>query len=102
MGIREGDQMIDAQLVKGDEDIVLFTNQAYALRFPLQKLSVTGVRTAGVRGINLKDDDKLVSMDIVRNQSASIVVATQRGAVKRMGLKEAESCEKSTTRSCCT
>ena len=37
MGIKEGDIMIDAQLVKGDEDIILFTNQAYALRFPLRK-----------------------------------------------------------------
>ena len=91
MGIKEGDLMIDAQLVKGDEDIILFTNQAYALRFPLSEISVTGIRTAGVRGINLKDDDKLVSLEIVRNQSASVLVATQRGAVKRMALKELES-----------
>ena len=83
--------MIDAQLVKGDEDIVLFTNQAYALRFPLSEISVTGIRTAGVKGINLKDDDKLVALEIVRNESASIIVATQRGAVKRMALKELES-----------
>ena len=35
MGIKKGDQMIDARLVKGDEDVILFTHQAYALRFPL-------------------------------------------------------------------
>lgn len=90
MGIRDGDQMIDAKLVTGKEDIILFTAQAYALRFPLKELSVTGVRTAGVIGINLKEDDKLVSMGIVRDQSSSIVVATQRGSLKRMGLKEFE------------
>ena len=91
MGIREGDKMIDAQLIKGDEDVILFTHQAYALRFPLEELSVTGVRTAGVKGINLKDDDTLVSMIVVGDKSASVVVATQRGAAKRMGLKELES-----------
>ena len=58
--------MIDARLVKGDEDVILFTQQAYALRFPLTELSVTGIRTAGVRGINLKDDDQLVAMEINR------------------------------------
>ena len=35
MGIKKGDEMIDARLVKGDEDVILFTHQAYALRFPL-------------------------------------------------------------------
>jgi len=94
MGIREGDKMIDAQLVKGNEDVILFTEQAYSLRFPLDDLAVTGVRTAGVRGINLKDDDKLVSIGIVRNQSDSVVIVTHRGAVKRMGLKELESAKR--------
>ncbi len=90
MGIREGDEMIDAKLVKGTEDIVFFTEQAYALRFSLAEISTTGVRTAGVIGINLKEDDKLVSMAIVENESASVVIATQRGSMKRMGLKELE------------
>ncbi len=90
MGIREGDRMIDAALVKGDEDVILFTHQAYALRFPLSEIAITGVRTAGVKGINLKDDDKLVAMAIVRQDHASVVIATQRGGMKRMGLKELE------------
>ena len=66
MGIKKDDSMIDARLIKGDEDIILFTNHAYALRFPIAEISVTGIRTAGVKGINLKTDDKLVSFDIVR------------------------------------
>lgn len=91
MGIKANDQMIDAKLVRGDEDIVLFTHQAYALRFPLSEISATGIRTAGVKGINLKKDDQLVAMEIVGDEaSTSIVIATQRGAVKRMGLKEFE------------
>ena len=90
MGIKKGDTMIDARLIKGDEDIVLITNQAYALRFPITEITVTGIRTAGVKGINLKDDDHLVSMEVIRDDSASILIATQRGAVKRMGMKELE------------
>jgi len=90
MGIRKGDAMIEAKLVKGNEDVILFTHQAYALRYQLTEVSITGVRTAGVKGIGLKDDDKLIAMEIVPAESASIVIATQRGSVKRMGLKELE------------
>lgn len=90
MNLKKGDRMVEVQLVSGEEDIILFSEQAYALRFSLTELSVTGVRTAGVRGINLKTDDKLVSMLVVRDDSESILVATQRGSVKRMALKELE------------
>lgn len=91
MGIKKGDQMVDARLVKGGEDMILFTHQAYALRFPLTELSVTGIRTAGVRGISLKDEDYVVAMEVVQDDGASILLATQRGTVKRMGLKELDS-----------
>ena len=79
---------------------ILFTHQAYGLRFPLSELSVTGIRTAGVAGINLKDEDQVVAMEIVSDdEGASILIATQRGTVKRMGLKELDSA-KSTARCC--
>lgn len=90
MGIRKGDQMIGAQLVKGTEDVILFTNQAYALRFSLTELATTGVRTVGVIGINLKEDDRLVAMLIIQDEQPSVIIATQRGAAKRMSLKEFE------------
>ena len=90
MNVKKGDRMVDVQLVNGDEDVVLFTEQAYALRFSLTELSLTGVRTSGVKGINLKTDDKLVSMLVVRDEGESVLIATQRGSVKRMALKELE------------
>ena len=90
MNLKKGDLMVDVQLVSGEEDIILFTEQAYALRFSLTELSVTGVRTAGVKGINLKTGDKLSSMLVVRDEAESVLIATQRGSVKRMALKELE------------
>ncbi|MCM3637604.1 DNA topoisomerase IV subunit A [Sporosarcina luteola] len=91
MNLKKGDRMVDVQLVSGEEDIILFSEQAYALRFSLTELSVTGVRTAGVRGINLRTEDKLVSILVVRDDAESVLIATQRGSVKRMALKELES-----------
>ncbi|MDW0115465.1 DNA topoisomerase IV subunit A [Sporosarcina thermotolerans] len=90
MNIKKGNYMVDAQLVTGEEEVILFSEQAYALRFSLTELTITGIRTAGVRGMNLKTEDKLVSMIVIRDESESIFIATQRGSVKRMGLKEFE------------
>ncbi|MDN4607599.1 DNA topoisomerase IV subunit A [Sporosarcina highlanderae] len=90
MNIKKGNYMVDAQLVTGEEEVILFTEQAYALRFSLTELTVTGIRTAGVRGINLKAEDKLVSMLVIQDESDSVFIATQRGSVKRIGLKEFE------------
>lgn len=90
MNLKKGDRMVDVQLVTGEEDVILFTEQAFGLRFSLTELSVTGVRTAGVRGVNLKTADKLASVLVVRDEAESILIATQRGSVKRMALKEME------------
>ncbi|WP_040286497.1 DNA topoisomerase IV subunit A [Sporosarcina koreensis] len=90
MNVKKGDRLIDVRLVKGSEDVVLVTHQAYILRFPLSEISTTGVRTAGVKGINLKTDDYVAALDVITDSTASIVVATQRGSVKRTALKEIE------------
>ncbi|GKV68228.1 DNA topoisomerase 4 subunit A [Sporosarcina sp. NCCP-2716] len=90
MNVKKGDRLIDARIVKGSEDVLLVTHQAYILRFPLSEISTTGVRTAGVKGINLKTDDYVISMDVITDSSASVIVATQRGTVKRTSLKEIE------------
>lgn len=90
MNIKADEQLVNAKLAQGNEDIILLTEQAYALRFSLTDLSVTGVRTAGVKGINLKDDDKVVSFEIMDDESKAIFIVTQRGNVKRMALKEVE------------
>ncbi|MBD7985908.1 DNA topoisomerase IV subunit A [Sporosarcina sp. Sa2YVA2] len=88
MNVKKGDRMVDVQLVNGEEDVILFTEQAYALRFSLTELSLTGVRTSGVKGINLKPEDKLVSMLVVKDENESVLIATQRGSVKRIAMKE--------------
>ncbi|MHC8516654.1 DNA topoisomerase IV subunit A [Sporosarcina sp. ITBMC105] len=90
MNLKKGDKMTNVQLVTGEEDVILFTEQAYALRFSLTELSITGVRTSGVKGINLKSGDKLVSMLVLRDETESIVIGTQRGSIKRIALKEFE------------
>lgn len=68
------------------EDFLLVTQQGYALRFTSQEVPIQGLKTAGVKAINLKDDDVLVSAMPVT--ASSFFVLTQRGALKRVAVSE--------------
>ncbi|MEN4350943.1 DNA topoisomerase IV subunit A [Streptococcus pyogenes] len=64
------------------EDLLLVTKNGYALRFSSQEVPIQGLKSAGVKGINLKNDDSLASAFAVT--SNSFFVLTQRGSLKRM------------------
>ncbi|VGV92433.1 topoisomerase IV subunit [Streptococcus pyogenes] len=68
------------------EDLLLVTKNGYALRFSSQEVPIQGLKSAGVKGINLKDDDSLASAFAVT--SNSFFVLTQRGSLKRMAVDD--------------
>jgi len=92
MNVKDGDEMIFAELVSPNKELLLTSYLSYTLRFNLDEIPVTGVKTGGVKGINLKDDDQLVSINILESgEEQEVFVVTQRGAVKRMSVREIES-----------
>lgn len=68
------------------EDLLLVTKNGYALRFSSQDVPIQGLKSSGVKGINLKNEDKLVSAFSVT--SNSFFVLTQRGSLKRMAVDD--------------
>jgi len=57
----------------------------------MEELPVTGVKTAGVKGILLKDGEYLAAANILEpGAEQEVVIVTQRGAVKRMSVSEIE------------
>lgn len=63
--------------------LVGISRQGYALRFAVDDLPVQGLRTSGVRAINLKDDDYLVNL-VLAGDDDNLAIVTQRGAYKEM------------------
>lgn len=91
INLKDDDQVIDVHLTDGSKEVFLITQFGYALWFHEEEISIVGVRAAGVKGINLKDGDTVVGGKILTPESdQTIVISTQRGAVKRMKLKEFE------------
>lgn len=89
LNLKGEDELIDVHVTNGESQIFMATHLGYGLWFGEDEVNVVGARAAGVKGINLKEDDFVVSGEILQ-QSDSIVLFTQRGAVKRMSLSEFE------------
>ena len=68
------------------DDIMLITEKGYALRFNIEEVPVIGAKAAGVKAVNLKDDDVVVAAFI--SNTSSIYLLTHRGSLKRMATEE--------------
>ncbi|MGQ7678166.1 DNA topoisomerase IV subunit A [Streptococcus suis] len=68
------------------DDIMLITEKGYALRFNIEEVPIIGAKAAGVKAVNLKDED-VVAAAFISNTS-SVYILTQRGSLKRMAAEE--------------
>jgi len=85
--IREGDELIEAKITDGDNDIVIASRKGQAVRFHEGDVRVMGRGTQGVRGINLMEGDVAVAVVAVRRDS-SLVVVTENGYGKRTNIED--------------
>ncbi|MBA7608022.1 DNA gyrase subunit A [subsurface metagenome] len=88
--IREGDELIEAKISLGDNDIILGTRRGKAIRFHESDVRPTGRKTRGVIGVRLAppeagqavSDDHVVGMMVVRREG-TVLVVTENGYGKR-------------------
>ena len=90
--INEGDQLLEARLTNGANEIVIANRAGRAIRFPEAKVRAMGRSAAGVRGIKLADDPKdcvvgMVSVD-PNDPTQTILVISERGNGKRTALDD--------------
>lgn len=91
INLKEDDEVIEVHETSGNKEIFLTTYLGYGLRFLEEEVNIVGARAAGVKGINLKEDDYVTSGNIIESPNEqSIVIVTQRGSIKRMKLEEFE------------
>ena len=72
MDLPEGVKMVNARICSEDDDVMLVTNSGRAIRFSTTDVRVfKGRKSTGVRGIRLSDDNRVVSMSVIRHFEAS-------------------------------
>ena len=86
--VEEEDELIASALSEGDSDIILCTNGGKSIRFSEQEVRDMGRTARGVKGIVLRRDDQVVSMDVLRDEEGDILGVTKNGFGKRTPVKE--------------
>ncbi|ORO80716.1 DNA topoisomerase IV subunit A [Streptococcus oralis] len=79
------DQIVAVAPIKLD-DVLLISQNGYALRFNIEEVPVVGAKAAGVKAMNLKADDRLQAAFICN--TSSFYLLTQRGSLKRVSIDE--------------
>lgn len=90
IGIRDGDELVGAEVSNGTNDVFLCSKQAKCIRFKESEVRSMGRSARGVTGMALSSDDAVVSMEVLKPDSkgAEILTITEKGYGKRTSLED--------------
>ncbi len=84
VGIREGDELLEAKLTNGSNEIMMALKSGKCIRFNEEKVRSMGRGASGVRGVTLAhDNDEVIGMIAVENEEANVLVVSEKGYGKR-------------------
>lgn len=86
--IKEGDQLLEAKLTNGENDIMIAVKSGRAIRFPEEKVRPMGRTASGVRGIWMEESDEVIGMVCVEPNNANILVVSENGFGKRSAIED--------------
>ncbi|BEL10618.1 DNA gyrase subunit A [Actinoplanes sichuanensis] len=89
INLREDDELVGAALAAPEDDLLLVSKKAQAIRFNAtdEALRPMGRATSGVIGMRFGDNDELLAMEVVR-PDMDVLVATDGGYAKRTPIEE--------------
>ncbi len=90
--VREGDQLLEAALTNGTNEIMLASKIGKVCRFNESRVRPMGRNASGVRGIDLDKekfkDNEVIGMICLDNKEATVLVVSERGYGKRSEIEE--------------
>lgn len=91
IGIRENDELLEARLTNGNNEMVMATSSGRAIRFNESKVRPMGRNASGVRGVTLTaPNDEVIGMICVEDIFSTILVVSEKGYGKRTYLNDPE------------
>jgi len=85
--LKDDDEVVSVSEVNNDE-VVVITNDGYALKYNTDEIPILGLRTSGVKNIKLNDGDFVVSAFLSEHSSDYISLFTDKNTAKRIKLDE--------------
>jgi len=83
VSLDDGDHLIGVALTDGKQDIMLFSDAGKAVRFAEDEVRAMGRNAAGVRGMKLPGEARVISLLTSDNEQMSVLTATENGYGKR-------------------
>ncbi|WP_077488032.1 DNA gyrase subunit A [Sinomonas mesophila] len=89
INLREGDELVSAQLVSEEDDLLLVSRHGQSVRFRADDdaLRPMGRATSGVTGMKFRDDDELLAADVIA-EGSYVFIVTEGGYAKRTSIEE--------------
>ncbi|MBV1818783.1 DNA gyrase subunit A [Clostridium cochlearium] len=87
INLKDEDELLKVKITRGDAEIIIITQNGYAIRFSEKDVRPMGRNSMGVKAINLREDDIAVSMDIVV-EDQYVLTVTENGFGKRTAVSE--------------
>ena len=89
LGIREGDELLEAKMTSGNSEILIALKSGRAIRFPEKTVRPMGRTASGVRAITVDDEnDEVVGMICIDDPATNVLVVSEKGYGKRSDLEE--------------
>ena len=86
--IEEGDQLLAARLVRAEDEVLIGTADGMSIRFNVEDVRPMGRDTRGVRGVDLRDGDFVIGMDVVEDDEQQVLAVSANGYGKRTPITE--------------
>ncbi len=87
VNLREDDELVDAFLTHGEDDVLLVSRKGQAIRFPNDAVRPMGRVTGGVIGMKLRSEDEVIAA-MIADDNADLLVVTENGYGKRTRMSE--------------
>jgi DNA gyrase subunit A len=87
INLRDDDELVEAFLSSGSDDLLLVSRKGQAIRFSEKEARPMGRATGGVRGMSLRGDDEVIAA-MVAQDDADLLVVTEQGYGKRTAIRE--------------
>ncbi|SDN74331.1 DNA gyrase subunit A [Desulfonauticus submarinus] len=87
INLKDGDELIDVKLIHHDSEIMLITKSGYCIRFNTNEIRPIGRNAMGVKGVALREGDKVVSaVEINGDDRKELLTISEKGFGKRTSL----------------
>ena len=85
--LKESDELVTASKCEENSTVIMVSKNGYYDKYSLSEVTAIGTKAAGVKGMNLKDDE-LVSLSVVKEADEYLNVATNNKTAKRIKLSD--------------